>query len=486
MKKCLFLLLMSLAATVMLHAQVVRQGNKFFDGQYLYVAEMQQDGMLLLKGMDITGRQKDVAIRKNGTKPGEYTLAQTLHAEEAPFGCLMGSRVQYIRENGMNFLAFYPEEHSFGYIMVLTPDNIINCTQQEKWAEENANPEESVSDMLMNRKYLCLQPSAVLERMIAKLKKKQRPTVIERANQQMISYVLAMGLAADHVQQESVEGAPLNAAAPQEKVYTVGSESEFLAALGSNHVINIKDGTVLNLTNILDVMDYWVVFNQLWRDDYYSERTGNKEYFVSCSRFDGRQLDLVNIHNLTIRGGKDCHIIVEPRYANVLNFYKCSNIRLENLTIGHTEEGYCEGGVLYAENCEGISVVGCDLYGCGTYGLQAYNTQGIVMERTVIRDCSYGIMELHGCQYSSFLDCDFLRCREFTLVTVDSSCKGTRFVNCRFAQNQGVLFGLGSPTTFDNCEIHHPADQELGNTEGDEFRYGSHGSRWYRDNEPLP
>ena len=241
-----------------------------------------------------------------------------------------------------------------------------------------------------------------------------------------------------------------------QKEITVGSAREFIDAIGSNRIVVIKDNTELNLTDILDNQELFRRMGCLWTDDYYTEREGSKELKVSCERFDGRQFELVNVHNLTIRGGKNCKLIVRPRYANVLSFYKCQNIRLERLTIGHTEEGYCEGGVIYAENSENISIANCDLYGCGTYGIEARHVNRVVMDRSVIRDCSYGIMELRGCKFVNFEKCDFVRNREYGLVCIDANCQWIRFDDCRWAQNNGPLFELGTSIKLDGCEIHHP------------------------------
>ena len=269
-----------------------------------------------------------------------------------------------------------------------------------------------------------------------------------------------------------------------QKEITVGSPREFIDAIGSNRIVVIKDNTELNLTDILDNQELFRRMGYLWTDDYYTEREGSKELKVSCERFDGRQFELVNVHNLTIRGGKNCKLIVRPRYANVLNFYKCQNIRLERLTIGHTEEGYCEGGVIYAENSENISIANCDLYGCGTYGIEARHVNRVAMDRSVIRDCSYGIMILDGVKDGVFTDCDFVRCREFNLVAVANS-KGTRFTRCRFAQNKGTLFDLGSAIRVESCEVHHSKEYQLGDVEGSLFGYGDQNTTWFRDDEPL-
>lgn len=273
-------------------------------------------------------------------------------------------------------------------------------------------------------------------------------------------------------------------AQPSKQEITVTNAREFIDALGSNRTIVIKEGCQLNLTPILNQKELFRRAGYLWTNDYYEERETAKELKVSCNRFDGRQLDLIGLRNLTIRGGNGCRIVVEPRYAYIMSFYRCSNIRLERLTIGHTEEGYCEGGVINAVASENISIVNCDLYGCGTYGLEADGCKNVKMERSIIRDCSYGIMQIANTEDCVFTDCDFVRCREFTLIAVGNST-GTRFTRCRFAQNKGELFSLDSPIRVESCEIHHPKDQRPGNIDSEYFGYGDQNTTWFRDDEPL-
>lgn len=296
----------------------------------------------------------------------------------------------------------------------------------------------------------------------------------------LIALCLTLGVQAHDAR---VEDVPLQDQ-PME-TFTVSNEREFVTALGSNRIVIIKDGTTLNLTKQLNNSDFFGYYGRLWTDDYYGERNGDDELIVSCDRFDGRQLELLNVHNLTIRGGKDCKIVVEPRYANVLNFYRCSHITLENLTVGHTEEGYCEGGVLYFENSARILVKNCDLYGCGTYGLEAHSTLELTMDNTVIRDCSYGIMILDATHTTKFIDCDFIRCREFSLVEINAECRDTRFLRCRFAQNKGSLFNLHSNIAVESCEIHHPQGEEPGNADSRYFGYADDNTRWFRDDIAL-
>ncbi len=256
----------------------------------------------------------------------------------------------------------------------------------------------------------------------------------------------------------------MTASAGTMKTITVDNEADFLRALGGNRVIKIADGTKLNLSLILEYEDQCLEV-QIPFIDYGAEQKGIKEMLFSESRFDGRQLTLKNIANLTIDGGSGAEIVVEPRYANVLTFLNCKNITLRNLTLGHTDEGYCEGGVLYLDNCENVKLDNCDLYGCGTMGIEAYNTSELRCARTTIRDCSYGIMELVNTNNVNFIDCRFVRCREFGLVEIrGEQSYNIDFRRCYFAENKGLLFAIDARILMEKCEIYHP-EETLGHTE---------------------
>lgn len=453
MKKVSLALALCIITFIGAWGQTIIQNNKFWDGKYLYVAKVQKAGIVELEGMDINGTHSTLKLKKDAKRKGEYILQKG--NGDAPYGCHWGSRVRYIRQSGMYFLAFYVEEHTIGQTLVLTPDNIVNCTNQQRRVENECDPMSIVSDWLMNQHYFLSISNNDLKYLANHLQAIKHRTVIEQTNLQLISYAIAMGVGEDGEDtcKEELEAQPLNP--EMEKIITVSNEREFVTALGSNRTIRIADGTTIYLSNLLNEREFFEVPGRDWRSDYYEERGSSDELVVSSSRFDGRQLELTNMHNLTIKGGKNCHIIVAPRYACVLNFYDCTNIKVQNLTLGHTEEGYCEGCVIYAQGCEAINISDCDLYGCGTYGLEASQCHGLVMERTIIRDCSYGIMQLRGCQYFTFRNCDFYRCRDFGLIDADHACPFLRFEACRFAQNYGALFANRSEIILDGCEIYH-------------------------------
>ena len=205
-------------------------------------------------------------------------------------------------------------------------------------------------------------------------------------------------------------------------------------------------------------------------------------------KFRWSSTDFVWHENLTIVGESGAEIVVEPRYSYVLTFKGCQNVVLRNLTIGHTMEGYCMGGVVYLSDCKKFKVESCDLYGCGTYGLEAYNSTDIRFARSIIRDCTYGIMILGGVFNVDFIDCDFYRNREFSLVEVQRESYNIEFFNCRFAQNEGTLFYLKSHIHLENCEIRNDTSREveLDSEDGSLEKYfNAKNTEWKVDNTAL-
>lgn len=456
MRKLFLISALCLCSIMSVRAQVIKSGDVFFDGYVRYVASLIGNDVYL-NGKDIEGDVHTLKLRKVGKVQGEYQLAKTKADDEPPYGCMFGSHVRYVNSSGTRFLEFYPEEHTAGQLLAYDKNSLKDQAAKQREALQQENPVNLVSVMVMNQWFLSDIPYGVQEQMINKLKAKTNKTPLERANLDVISYCNAMGICAqDGTQRQG---------SASEQVIEVSNEYDFVGSLGSNRTIVLKPGTVLNLTNVLKQDGFFSYEGRKVVRDYHPGRKGTEQLIAACERNDGRQLELINVNNLTIRGSGDCYIVVEPRYANVLNFYKCTNIMIENVTVGHTEEGYCEGGVLFFENCENVNVKGCDLYGCGTYGLETHGVSGLIFDDTTIRDCSYGIMELHDTQFANFTNCQFIRCREFALLNVDGDCVATRFENCRWADNKGKLFNLGAQIYLVGCEIIHAADDTIGDTD---------------------
>ena len=164
---------------------------------------------------------------------------------------------------------------------------------------------------------------------------------------------------------------------------TVTTVDEFLAAIAPNTEI-IVDAELLDLSTA---------------EGYGKNKT---DYYDWAEAYDGPELYITAVSNLTIRGAGEDHTVnvisSVPRYSNVLNFFNCSNIMVKGLTAGHTEEpGYCQGGVLFFLNCQDILVEDCGLFGCGTLGVKADSSKKIQIINNDIYDCSVGGVELTNC-----------------------------------------------------------------------------------------
>jgi len=207
----------------------------------------------------------------------------------------------------------------------------------------------------------------------------------------------------------------------EEEVIHVSTAGEFLEAIAPDVVIELAPGTY-NLT------------------EYLRETSDNVSDYVARGFTDGWQAEIHEVERLTIRGAKDgkVEVVSEPRYSDVLYFNDCSDIVIENITFGHTiEQGNCEGAVLAFDYCRKISLDSLDLYGCGTYGVVADHTVGIALKDCIIRECSYGIVDLL-CSDTIFEGCTFRDNRGFDMLSLSGSF--AHFEGCSFSGNEGDNF----------------------------------------------
>lgn len=234
-------------------------------------------------------------------------------------------------------------------------------------------------------------------------------------------------------------------AAPQKRI-EVSSVEQFLAAIDNDRIIVLTEETYM-LTEALRSGDY----------DALRDAADQKVYFVE--EFDGPELHIAHVENLTIEAGTDVVTIMsDPRYANVISFEDCTDLTLTGITFGHTEEGYCSQGVLGFYGCTNVLADRLDLFGCGTEGIIVQDSREFCFKACKIRDCSYHIMHLNGCNHIVFDGCQFFRNREYELVNI-SGCENVTFFNCIFANNTGRLFNVSSTTVLHDCVILHDPEQ---------------------------
>lgn len=180
----------------------------------------------------------------------------------------------------------------------------------------------------------------------------------------------------------------------------VSTADEFLAAIASNTIVYLD--APIDLTTAADYGEDASENNWEWLPQF-----GDRTYIWRYV-YDGYELCIGNVHNFYISGQE---IITHPRYANVLNFYSCSDISLENVYMGHSpERGSCSGGVVYLVDCQDVLLEGCDLYGCGILGITANNVRNLQVQRTKIHDCSEGAVMIFDSENVTFLGCSVENC----------------------------------------------------------------------------
>lgn len=161
------------------------------------------------------------------------------------------------------------------------------------------------------------------------------------------------------------------------------------------------------------------------------------EHYLWEECFDGRELILRNVRNLTISGRDGAQIITTPRYAAVLGLRNCSNITIEGITAGHSEgPGSCVGAVISMRYCSAVTIQDCVLYGCGTLGVEGFDSRDVDVNRCIIKECSLG--------GTSFRDCESIQIRQ------------SQFFDCgteEYAAYRMFAFNQCSNCAVFNCEI---------------------------------
>ena len=448
-------MILALCAAVCLSAQGIPEGSHWFDGSAWYTAT-ELEGGILFSGDSADGTYT-FEFRLARTKAaGTYKLEKASGESIVPFRTEYGTKVRALGKDG-TILAFLDGDGLTSWTLVRTDKSQRDCLATELWAKSQPL-EKMASSYVMNTHYLSVLSKTQLRYMRELLEGRKNRSYVEQTNLELICSELKV----PDFHRVNVGDLQALSEARGPATVTVRDERGFLDALKDNTTILLPEGTRLNLSRVLDKASGFKGEGRAYEGYVEPHMQSGEPTLVSESVFDGHQLTVVNLRNVTISGSDDCHIVVDPAYAYVLNFVQCENIRIENVTMGHTAEGYCTGGVVGMYRCSGMEIDSCDLYGCGAYGLVADTTRDVTMTRTIIRDCSYGIMQLFGCSGATFSECSFYRNREYSLVTVDAGCSGVLFEACRFFENQGLLFDLQSRIQLKSCGIVHNDPGSLG------------------------
>ncbi|MBO7322481.1 MAG: right-handed parallel beta-helix repeat-containing protein [Bacteroidales bacterium] len=464
MRYLISLIVILFSSVSFIFGQEIRDTDKWFDGSAYYSSEKRGDDVYSFVGISADGTYEFAFMLQKEPQKGKYSLQQCLDGALVPFRTPYGTTVDYIDRGTNRILTFLDEDGDITWTLVATSNTHQDCLATEFWAKSQPL-EKMCSNYIMNTHYLSVLSKSQLQYMLEILEEDMSKNYVEIINMGLIRSELEVP---DFFRVNVGDIQALAEAGPR-NVVTVTTAAEFINALKSNTTIYIPEGTRINISEILREEQLWknIGGRMLGSLPYDMEVTDYKEpVLFSEWVVDGNQLTIMNMNNISIIAQGYAYIEIDSAYAYVLNFINCQNIHLEGLILGHTVEGFCTGGVVGTYSCKDILLQNCDLYGCGAYGIVSTRTDNLNLTSTIIRDCSYGIMQVFDCNDVTFYDCDFYRNREYTLVEITSDCSNILFDECRFRENNGVLFSLGIPVKMRSCRIVHNDMSELGNIQG--------------------
>lgn len=255
-------------------------------------------------------------------------------------------------------------------------------------------------------------------------------------------------------------------ASAQGNTITVSTAAQFVDALGPDRTIVIATDQPLNITEAIDQKAAEGTLPL--GETYYtpSEPLTTAPQVTYAPNTDGNTLQVRGCDRLTIRSAKGrATLLATPRYANVMEFIDCNDLKLENLVMGHTEDGYCDKGVLELDRCNRVTINDCDFYGCGTEGFVFDGCLDVTVNRTTVHDCTYYTMHVARSNRVRFNDCIFRDNRKYDQLCINTS-DDVIFTGCLFDNLQGPLFALDDYVnfyccTFKKCEM-EPIDSEFG------------------------
>lgn len=197
------------------------------------------------------------------------------------------------------------------------------------------------------------------------------------------------------------------------------------------------------------------------------DTTKSSPYYYLINEYDGKEFRIRNVSHLKIvgKGATMPHLLTRPRYGDVIQFEKCSDVTIEFVNAGHGTEakGYCSGAVLDFEGCSNISIINSKLYGSGIYGIVADSLMKLTCRNTEISGCTYGILSISRGRDFLFDNCQLVDNEGFDMMIL-SHIQGLTFNKCTVARNKAmwpgtdmryILFGLShsSPVVIQDCTI---------------------------------
>lgn len=219
--------------------------------------------------------------------------------------------------------------------------------------------------------------------------RKMKKSVIWTAVLIAVALILAAVYLIGPVRENAPVATETTAAAEPMNAVRVKNADELLAAIAPDTEIILEVGTYI-----------------LSEADNYGEFIS--EYCRWEERYDGYELTVSGVENLTLRGsGADVTVLeTDPRYADVISLEYCDNVLLEDVTLGHTRDrGECGGGVINLLAVRNMTMNRLGIFGCGVVGVQADGCSGITVTDSDIYECSSSAVGLYGCKDVTIYGC---------------------------------------------------------------------------------
>jgi hypothetical protein len=189
-------------------------------------------------------------------------------------------------------------------------------------------------------------------------------------------------------------------------------------------------------------------------------------------------LVLENLHDVTIRAANPrarTRLVTSIASATVVVLKDCTNVTLQDLSIGHSVEGTCGGGVVIVLGGSNVRIDGCKLSGSGTFGVESYRTKDLSVTRSRIFHTSEGalrIFETDGLTVADTMIDDNQSVSSFVIVAGSKRVSLDRLVikNNRYtdtAVDNQAVFSIGDDDVVDLRD-----SQIIGNT-AEFFRDGT-------------
>lgn len=244
------------------------------------------------------------------------------------------------------------------------------------------------------------------------------------------------------------DGIPVNLSQDETndgEVVQVSTIREFLDAIAPDRHIIIAPGHY-DMSETLEVL--WEEQGERWNAEH--------EYVQLRQAYDGTEIVIQNVTNLTIAGGtispNDTELYIQPRYGAVLNFIDCQDICLMNLMMGHAETGDCSGNVVNFSGCRNVSLHGMDLYGCGVFGIGTDRGTGdLFVYSSTIRDCMMGPFDLtDGNGKFEFHNCTLTDSGKYAYYEMTDHMS-LAFYECLFGKYETEYFYFAEDIYTEDC-----------------------------------